>query len=230
MLRNSFVYFEMTISTPPLLSMVLHHASLSIGLSTLEMPLNALVGAWKGSVGICSTGQILAGGQWCSPVNPQTYGSNSTVGCLVYLDDDSAFETWDGVVCTANIVFNVDGQVIVPLSPETQEYADNDDEENVHSYSPVLPIFVPSAEELFPTLTLHSSQTEVLCRFCSEDILATSRKSVGAPSGVTVYAVDGSVIFDEDLSTSSVISNDDMSSSVGSSQSFDSVGICIDQA
>lgn len=226
MLRNSFVYFEMTISTPPLLSMVLHHASLSIGLSTLEMPLNALVGAWKGSVGICSTGQILAGGQWCSPMNPKTYGSNSTVGCLVYLDDDSAFETWDGVVCTANIVFNVDGQVIVPLSPENKEHAGNDGEGK--EYSPVLPIFVPSAEELFPTLTLHSSQTEVLCRFCSEDILATTRKSIGAPSGVTVYAIDGSVLFDEDFSTSSILSNDDMSCSVDSSQSFDSVGICID--
>ena len=94
-LRNRFVYFEMSVSTPALLSMMLHHASLSIGLSTLEMPLNALVGAWKGSVGLCSTGQILAGSQWCSPLgSPKTYGSQSHVGVLVYLDDASAFETW----------------------------------------------------------------------------------------------------------------------------------------
>ena len=218
-LRNSFVYFEMTVSTPPLLSMVLHHASLSIGLSTLEMPLNALVGAWKGSVGICSTGQILAGGQWCSPMNPKTYGSNSTIGCLVYLDDDSAFETWDGVVCTANIVFNVDGQGIVSLFPGNADHAS--DNVGEQEYSPLLPIFVPRDEELFPTLTLHSSQTEVMSRFCSEDILAISRKSIGAPSGVTVYSVDGSVLFDDDLS---IVSNDDdnMSCSIGSSKSFNS--------
>ena len=221
-LRNSFVYFEMTVSTPPLLSMVLHHASLSIGLSTLEMPLNALVGAWKGSVGICSTGQILAGSQWCSPMNPKTYGSNCTIGYLVYLDDDSAFETWDGVVCTANVVFNVDGQVIIPLSPEsTNNNLGKDIDKS--QYSPVIPIFVPREEELFPTLTLHSSQTEVLCRFCAEDILATSRSAIGAPPGDTVYAVDGSVLFDDSLSSESVLShNDDMSCSVESYDSFDS--------
>jgi len=61
-----------------------------------------------------------------------------------------------------------------------------------------LPLFVPRDEELFPTLTLHSSQTEVLCRFCSEDIIAKTRYEIGAPPGVTVYAIDGSVMIDED--------------------------------
>jgi len=210
-LRNSFVYFEMTVSTPPLLSMMLHHASLSVGLSTLEMPLNALVGAWKGSVGLCSTGQMLAGSQWCSPMNPKTYGSKSTVGCLIYLDDDSAFETWDGVMVTANVVFNVDGQVIIPANSVVSMPSDNDENTMNPSeegqYSTVIPIFVPREEEIFPTLTLHSSQTEVLCRFCAEDILATSRSMIGSPRGVTVYAVDGSVLFDEDLPDD----NDDVS-------------------
>jgi len=233
-LRNSFVYFEMTVSTPPLLSMILHHASLSIGLSTLEMPLNALVGAWKGSVGICSTGQILAGSEWCSPINPKTYGSNCTIGCLVYLDDDSAFETWDGVMVTANIVFNVDGHVIIPSSatqagllPTDNALDSSTSGDGDCQYSPVLSSFVPREEELFPTLTLHSSQTEVLCRFCAEDMLAASRSTVGAPSGVTVYAIDGSVLFDEDLCSESIAS-DDMSCSAGSCQSFDSVGLALD--
>lgn len=206
-LRNSFVYFEMTVSTPPLLSMMLHHASLSIGLSTLEMPLNALVGAWKGSAGLCSTGQILAGSQWGSPFEPKTYGSGSTVGCLVYLDDDSAFETWDGVMVTANVVFNVDGHLTIPPGVVGQGQGANQTDDQNPSFvtnsehtelTSVLPLFVPREEELFPTLTLHSTQTEVLCRFCASDILATSRRTIGAPSGVTVYAVDGSVLFDDE--------------------------------
>lgn len=211
-LRNSFVYFEMTVSTPPLLSMMLHHASLSIGLSTLEMPLNALVGAWNGSVGLCSTGQVLAGSQWSSPLNPKTYGTNCTIGCLVYLDDDSAFETWDGLKVTANVVFNIDEVVMIPGDPPgfpPSDRVQGGEVEGRQRHSPVLPIFVPRDEELFPTLTLHSSQTDVLCRFCAEDILATSRSAIGAPKGVTVYCCDGSVLFDEGHRTESFDSSSD---------------------
>jgi len=226
-LRNSFVYFEMTVSTPPLLSMMLHHASLSIGLSTLEMPLNALVGAWKGSVGLCSTGQILKGSQWCSPLNPKTYGTNCTIGCLVYLDDDSAFETWDGLMVTANVVFNVDETVIIPggppgFTPSERTQKIGEEGEGDQRYVPALALFVPRDEELFPTLTLHSSQTEVLCRFCAEDILAASRSAIGAPRGVTVYCCDGSVLFDERNSSESC--NSSFSEESDGESSVDVVG------
>ena len=36
-----------------------------------------------------------------------------------------------------------------------------------------------------------------MCRFSAEDLLANSRAEIGALSGATVYAVDGSVILDE---------------------------------
>lgn len=243
-LRNSFVYFEMSVSTPPVGNAMMNAcvATLSIGLSTLEMPLNTLVGAWKGSVGLCTTGQILAAGQWCSPLDPRrsSYGNGTTVGCLVCLDDGSAFETWDGVMVTAAVTFNVDGNVVTPpvcatpmaamsgsgggggtlpatgtAHPRNHHHVGFRDEFSSgggrHSSSsgrrgaaPVpptstLPLFVPREEELFPTLTLHSPATQVMCRFCAEDLVATSRSSIGAPSGVTVYAVDGSVLFDEDV-------------------------------
>jgi len=229
-LRNCYVYFEMSVTTTPRLRGpgAMHHTSLSVGLSTLEMPLNTLVGAWKGSVGLCTTGQILAAGQWCSPLDPRlsSYGSDSTVGCLVRLDDDSAFETWDGVVVTATVTFNVNGRVVAPLATsgggfpsdnnmvrQTGDYGDASDTEGEEGswsgrttgdISPAqpastLPLFVPREEELFPTLTLHSQGTRVMGRFCAEDVLAKSRDEIGAPAGAVIFCVDGSVLLDEDV-------------------------------
>ena len=66
--------------------------------------------------------------------------------------------------------------------------------QNPMSLNSTLPLLVPAAEELYPTVTLHSPASAVLCRFSAGDIVAASRESIGAPDGRTVYAVDGSVI------------------------------------
>ena len=190
-LRNSFAYFEMTVVPRQSIGMY-PMATVSVGLSTLEMPMNTLVGAWKGSVGLCTTGQMLAAGQWCSPLTLNAYAEGDTVGCLVCLDDGTAFETWDGVMVTASVTFNVNGNVVSP--PITMG---GSSENLVMPLSSTLPLLVPMEEELFPTVTLHSPATQVMCRFSSEDILATSRDTIGAPAGVPVYTVDGSVLFDE---------------------------------
>ena len=213
--RNCYVYFEMSVSTPAFLTVMLHHASLSLGLSTLEMPLNALVGAWKSSVGLCSTSQILIASQWYSPMHPRPYSGSSTVGCLVVLDDQKTVDTWDGVMVTARIVFNVDGNIVVPATSNHLAQGSNFytvlPSRNCHdalkfSYNsnsmdselkPIISLLVPKGEELYPTLTLHSSNTDVLCRFCSADVLAKSRDGIGAPNGVTVYGIDGSILFDD---------------------------------
>jgi len=214
--RNCYVYFEMSISTPPFLTVMLHHASLSLGLSTLEMPLNALVGAWKSSVGLCSTSQILIASQWYSPLQPRPYSGSSTVGCLVVLDDQTTVETWDGVMVTARIVFNVDGNLVVPATSNHMTQGSNFynvlPSTNCHDalnfrynstsvdgeLKPVISMLVPKGEELYPTLTLHSSNTDVLCRFSTADVLAKSRDAIGAPDGVTIYGIDGSILFDDD--------------------------------
>lgn len=224
-LRNCYVYFEMSVSAPPNNAMMFQHSSVAVGLSTLEMPLNALAGAWKGSIGLCTNGQILAAGQWCSPLDPRVsaYSSNSTVGCLVCLDDDSAFETWDGTMVTAAVKFNVNGQVVTQAQAPHLSIAgggggndgleatgtasgnesEQQQQQHLNSTTPnnssIIPLFVPREEELYPTLTLHSPDTQVLCRFCAEDILARSRMEIGAPEGVTIYAVDGSVLFSDDI-------------------------------
>lgn len=223
-LRNCYVYFEMTVMPrPPIMvdhMMQQPMVTLSIGLSTEEMPPNTLVGAWSGSVGLCTTGQILTVGQWCTPGDPSlsSYGDSATVGCLVCLDDGSAFETWDGVMITAQVTFNVNGRIVAPpastlpttggasgLMPGAQMQMGLIN--GSIGYDPLpyrgpnpmpprctLPLLVPSAEELYPTVTLHSPASAVMCRFSAEDIVANSRESIGAPEGRTIYAVDGSVI------------------------------------
>ena len=213
-MRNSFVYFEISVSPPPTVNDQHRHqpqldvATLSIGLSTLEMPLNTLVGAWKGSVGLCTTGQVLLAGHWYAPADTQesSYGSNSTVGCLVYLDDTALHDTPEGQMVTADITFNVNGVVIPPVessrppgeqhptgqrnaSLASQQYEEIDD-------APTLSLLVPRTQELFPTVTLHSPATCVMCRFNSDDLLANSREEIGAPDGVTIFSVDGSIIID----------------------------------
>lgn len=219
-LRNCYVYFEMSVAPPLNNASMFQLASLSVGLSTLEMPLNALVGQWKGSIGLCTTGQILVAGQWCSPLDPlaSAYGNNSTVGCLIYLDDESSFETWDGTMVTANVTFSVNGRVIgsqapnMPFGaahqggpPDQQQRLQNGQAEGQTDNSEqdrgalLTPLYVPREEEVYATLTLHSPETQVMARFAADDILARTRANLGVPDGVTVYAVDGSVLLTEDM-------------------------------
>jgi hypothetical protein len=234
-LRNCFVYFEFTVLPRPVTPTL---ATLAIGLSTEEMPPNTLVGAWPSSVGLCTTGQILMAGQWCSPADPAqfAYGVGSTVGCLVCVDEEKSLETWDGVMVHASIRLNVNGVTVTPpvsilptsgspgsslhitsaavpvgasaVHPGVLGAVGNNGGERV-SPSPLtttgrlelplstLTLLVPSTEELYPTVTLQSPATSVVCRFSSEDVVASSREVIGAPPGVAVYAIDGSVILNE---------------------------------
>ena len=153
-------------------------ASIAVGLSTTEMPVSTFVGAWKASLGLCSTGQVLLNGNWIA-CNSSTscFGSNSVVGCLVYLDDNSAFEAWDGVMVNASVTFNVNGnitsKIILPVmgKEKEQEVVDSRSMSNMS-------LVVPKDEELFPTLTMHS-QSRVISHFCDGDIIATKREAIG---------------------------------------------------
>ena len=227
-LRNCFVYFEMTVLPKPSGNLIpqASMATLSIGLSTKEMPSNTLVGAWKGSVGICATGQMLTAGQWCSPLDPSTssYGDRATVGCLVCLDDGSAYETWEGMSVSAGVTFSVNQKTVsppvstLPMASATLDTLVTNLPTPVGSPTSIdlagpprtpplrigpaptsftLRLLVPAEEELFPTVTLHSPGTAVMCRFSLGDVLATTRAAIGAPQGVAVYAIDGSLILSE---------------------------------
>ena len=49
---------------------------------------------------------------------------------------------------------------------------------------------------LYPTVSLLTENTRVWCRFCEADIVYRSRESIGAPTGVPIYCLDGSLLFD----------------------------------
>ena len=116
-MRNCYVYFELSVGADATGGDRGGMASLSIGLSTQEMPLNTLVGSWKGSVGLCTNGQILDAGRWSSTDSTRlaSYGHECTVGVLVYIDDDSEFMTWDGEMVNAKVAFSVNGNAVRSL-------------------------------------------------------------------------------------------------------------------
>jgi hypothetical protein len=105
---------------------------------------------------------------------------------------------------TAKLIFNVDGYLPSHLPPpfvSAGAVGNMMDSSFVESQATPFHLHVPLEEDLYPTLTLHSPATKVWCRFCAQDILANSRESIGAPEGATIYAVDGSVIFDSAATT-----------------------------
>jgi hypothetical protein len=112
----------------------------------------------------------------------------------------------------SQVTFSVNGVVVPkpvttlplsgPMSKSPPKYAITSDTSKINWASNNLPsrtisLFVPAAEDLYPTVTLHSPATAVMCRFSAQDLVASSRESIGAPESVAVYAVDGSVVFPE---------------------------------
>ncbi|CAN0427350.1 unnamed protein product, partial [Discosporangium mesarthrocarpum] len=110
-LRNRYVFFQISVMVQELLP------SLGIGLSTPEMPLSTLVGAFSNSVGLCSTGQILMSTRWFGFPGEYCFGSGSTVGVLVYLDGSRPFRSWDGDMVRALVTFTVDGRLVQVTAP-----------------------------------------------------------------------------------------------------------------
>jgi hypothetical protein len=218
-------------------------ASLSVGLSTPEMPVNTLVGTWSHSIGLCSTGQVLLSSRWYScPPGYGAFGVGSTIGVLVFLDGANAFQSWDGELVNAKVTFSVDGRPVdMGVQQQPQQHIQQQQQltntatittantavsasnstasgangglntrqqqqqqqtavstmqssfGGVSSISPCA-VALPKDGDLFPTLTLHSPNTQVFCRFCSADLICATRQAIGAPPNVPVYALDGSIV------------------------------------
>ncbi|KAG5182183.1 hypothetical protein JKP88DRAFT_186372 [Tribonema minus] len=195
-LRNRYVFCQFSVAAQEAIV-----PSLSIGLSTPEMPLNTLVGTWSHSIGLSSSGQILLSSRWYSCVPGRgTFGVGSTIGVLVFLDGSKVIPSWDGEMVTAYITYSVDGQPVRttqrPQALLAAAQAAASAAAAAEPYAMALPL--PRDRDLFPTLTLHSPLTQVFCRFCAADMVHATRAQIGAPPGVVVYALDGSVVLDRD--------------------------------
>jgi len=204
-LRNRFVFFQFSLTARE--SVV---PSLSLGLSTQDMPLNTLVGTWAHSIGLSSLGQILLASRWYSCVAGRgDYGVGGIVGILVYLDGSASCHTWDGEMVTAYITYSVNGQPIKTTKRDNSiddriisENSSNEFHLLSEGFSAsTMALSVPRDRDLFPTLTLHSPNIQVFCRFCASDMVHITREKIGAPPEVTVYALDGSVVLPRQISS-----------------------------
>jgi hypothetical protein len=79
------------------------------------------------------------------------------------------------------VVFNVNGSIL--------QFPESVDES--------LAAEVKFNPPLYPTVSLMSENTKVWCRFDRGDIVSQSRHSIGAPSGVKVYCLDGTLLLGE---------------------------------
>lgn len=179
---NTFVYFEFSVMVSSAAEPVL-----AVGLSPPDCPLNVMVGQWQRSIGVCSDGNLFIGRHW---LPCPTISASSTVGMLVHLPGPvkettappeltaPQEESAAGIVCN----FNVNG---VPMVFPAAAMAE-----------PLKELTLLNAP-LYPTVSLLSEETRVYCRFCEADIIYRSRESIGAPKGVRVYGLDGSLVLDE---------------------------------
>jgi hypothetical protein len=51
--------------------------------------------------------------------------------------------------------------------------------------------------KIYPTVSLFSEDTRVWCRFCEADVVFRTREKIGAPPGVRVYCLDGTLLLEE---------------------------------
>lgn len=177
-----YTYFQMTVLGPP--DVPNGGASLSVGLSTQDMPLTSLVGASPRSIGIYATGQIMLDSRWYGSSVDSSFGHGSTVGVLACVaeapdSDDDDVDCHERGLVRVRAVFTVDGVPVNALSDLDSK------------------LRLPPGTAAWPTLTLHSPNTLVMCRFSADDILlerGDARGAIGAPPGVEVRALDGTVL------------------------------------
>ena len=55
-----------------------------------------------------------------------------------------------------------------------------------------------NASGIYPGISIMSENTRVWDRFCESDIVYRCRSQIGAPDGVKVYCLDGSLLLTED--------------------------------
>ncbi|OQR86697.1 hypothetical protein ACHHYP_10266 [Achlya hypogyna] len=160
------LYFEMSIVQAPSL------ITSCIGLSSpATLPLNALVGTQKHSIGLFSSGTILAPSLQVTPIESLVATGTSTIGVLVYRYADT------------------------PLTHIVQVQFGKLTARSI-AVSGMCELRVPADIDLYPTLSLHSTQVPVLARFSPCDFVCSMEalQAFDLTSDYhTIYGLDGSV-------------------------------------
>jgi len=202
---NTYVYFEFSITVSGCQA-----PTLGIGLTPPDAPLNTMVGSWPRSVGLYSDGQVLIGSRWYQSSNRIKIQAGSTVGMLVYVPSSSTLSDHQELIQDTTALKSNDirdnnsyirSQASVTAGEEKLYFhftLDGARIVHVLEASDVLYDIVELNTPLFPTVGIFSMDTRVWCRFCEADIVYRSRQAVGAPEGVRVYCLDGSVLLQED--------------------------------
>ncbi|CAM9383163.1 unnamed protein product, partial [Chrysoparadoxa australica] len=146
-LHNRYVFFQFSVMAQK--GAIPH---LSVGLSTQDMPLNTLVGSWGHSIGLCSTGQVLQASRWYGCLGTCAFGVGATVGVLVHLASCQPFASWDGDMVKAYVTFVVRCFAGCPIFSHHSL---------LHITRTKHDCFFFPLLDLYPTLTLHSPNTQV---------------------------------------------------------------------
>ena len=204
---GAYVYFEFSITTSNACQTL---ASLCMGLSSSQTPLDSMVGTSIEfpSIGLHTEGKYLIQSKSFQDENMTKINHGSTVGFLVYIpsenDDTDNFTTRQENKSyeerienleknneNNDMVFNinVNGDVFKLNGPALNSFADAISSNRRSTKKETL---------LYPTVSLLSHDTRVWCRFCEADMVCNSRSVIGAPKGVKVYCLDGSLLIPAD--------------------------------
>lgn len=166
----------------------------AVGLIPPDCPPGVLAGSWPRSLAIFSNGTVSLGDEGtgddeailltdlplvrCPPIR-----AGSTVGFLVHLPVASlyAFEPHSSPQ-HFDLAINVDGHPV----------------ELPQIVARSAPAVLGGGVPLHPVACIRSPQTRMWCRFNETDVLIRDRERIGAPTGVRVYCLDGSLLLKED--------------------------------
>lgn len=216
---NKFVYIEFSVTAQS--GQV---PSLALGLAPPDCPLNVMVGSWPQSIGKYADGQLLIGSRWFAG-NGNIIEAGSTVGILTYLpgsaEKDKKKQSYDGKQVAQQAALDDSGGASSDLGAHPLSELNSPISCSSPEFSVPMPFamsisvngrstkFTDDSREaacaiarnaalLYPTISLLSQDTRVWCRFCEADIVYRSRAALGAPPGVRVYCLDGSLLLNEE--------------------------------
>lgn len=155
--------------------------------------LESQVGTWERSLGINSEGLLFVGNKVFKPKKPFKIVPGNTVGFLQYVPDrheyyplndadkdSTANSCYETIAEHFYLAINVDGKL---CEYDERAFQSNTLEEIIEFQTP-----------LYPSISILTPNTRVWSRFCEADIVTRNRANIGAPLGVAVYCVDGSIL------------------------------------